>query len=472
MEKTRRTRVLLAAAATLYILAYAYTTLTPAIVATLLLALLARARLRFTTLLDRALFEAETHRPDRMVYQDEPVTLRWTLFVHPPGLRVDVELEGSEDLKPLSVDHTVEDLTTQGTLLDVKARVQPTRRGTHRQRHLTVTLTDPDGFFEHTYHVEAPVEFTAHAPKKALRQGRQASRLEQLVNPRSNEPGAWSLEVMAHREYQPTDRPRDIDWKASARFQDLLTRVYIKEVERPLVVVLDASRSMRHRTTRASLLDHAAQLAMAVVGAAYHQGTPVGFVAHDAHQVLDIVPTSRDQSATREIAQAIAELPEPIDLAPQAANTLLYHAPDEAPRKGPPTPFEQKIAPFLGGRPGGRPPHGLTRALQRAAPTGAPHTLVILTDLQGPASETIRALSTVQRHQHRVILASPFSPWFHLSPKQVTAELLEATYDAHQRHQRLLGKLEKMGVLTLDISPDTPVQRLFTKMAQPGGQRP
>ena len=59
----------------------------------------------------------------------------------------------------------------------------------------------------------------------------------------SNRSGS-SLEFMDHREYQPGDDLRRIDWSAFARSDKLTVKLYREEVSPHLDLVLDGSRSM------------------------------------------------------------------------------------------------------------------------------------------------------------------------------------------------------------------------------------
>ncbi len=53
-----------------------------------------------------------------------------------------------------------------------------------------------------------------------------------------------SLEFADHRPYQPGDDFRLIDWAVYARHRRLVTKAFAHEVEAPLYILLDASRSM------------------------------------------------------------------------------------------------------------------------------------------------------------------------------------------------------------------------------------
>jgi uncharacterized protein (DUF58 family) len=60
----------------------------------------------------------------------------------------------------------------------------------------------------------------------------------------ADRPGS-SLEFMDHREYQPGDDLRRIDWSAYARSDRLTVRLYRQEVIPHLDILIDGSRSMR-----------------------------------------------------------------------------------------------------------------------------------------------------------------------------------------------------------------------------------
>ena len=53
-----------------------------------------------------------------------------------------------------------------------------------------------------------------------------------------------SLEFREHREYEPGDDLRHIDWNAYARSDQLVVKLYHEEVTPHLDIVLDGSRSM------------------------------------------------------------------------------------------------------------------------------------------------------------------------------------------------------------------------------------
>jgi uncharacterized protein (DUF58 family) len=86
----------------------------------------------------------------------------------------------------------------------------------------------------------------------------------------SNRSGS-SLEFRDHREYQPGDDLRRIDWSAYGRTDKLITKLYREEVSPHVDIVIDGSRSMNLENSAKleALLGSAALLASAASNSGY-----------------------------------------------------------------------------------------------------------------------------------------------------------------------------------------------------------
>lgn len=93
--------------------------------------------------------------------------------------------------------------------------------------------------------------------RRYLLEGEQAGQRHSLIWPRNAPMGTVgaqlgkaagsSLEFMDHREYQPGDDLRRIDWSAYARSDKLTVRLYREEISPHLDIVVDGSKSMALR---------------------------------------------------------------------------------------------------------------------------------------------------------------------------------------------------------------------------------
>ena len=81
------------------------------------------------------------------------------------------------------------------------------------------------------------------------------------------------------RDYRREDDPRNVDWKATARNQRLISREFNVERNQNILVVVDCGRSMRNELDGVSYLDRALNASIMLSYLALGQGDNVGFVA-------------------------------------------------------------------------------------------------------------------------------------------------------------------------------------------------
>lgn len=80
------------------------------------------------------------------------------------------------------------------------------------------------------------------------------------------------------REYQQGDSLRQIDWKATARYQKLIAKEYREEQDQQLFFLLDCGQRMRHRDQDQQHLDSALNALLLAAHVAVKQGDAVGFM--------------------------------------------------------------------------------------------------------------------------------------------------------------------------------------------------
>lgn len=81
------------------------------------------------------------------------------------------------------------------------------------------------------------------------------------------------------REYRREDEFRHIDWKATARQQQVISREYVVERNQNILIVLDCGRSMCNELGGISHLDRALNAGIVLSYIALRQGDNVGFLA-------------------------------------------------------------------------------------------------------------------------------------------------------------------------------------------------
>ena len=109
------------------------------------------------------------------------------------------------------------------------------------------------------------------------------------------------------REYVAGDPRHTIDWKATARAQQLITRVYTEEQHLEIMLVLDVGRTSRTQVDGVSQFAHYINLAAKFAQHAAACGDHIGLIAA-ADKPLVVLPPRRGNDAVLRIRQAIGEL--------------------------------------------------------------------------------------------------------------------------------------------------------------------
>ncbi len=114
-----------------------------------------------------------------------------------------------------------------------------------------------------------------------------------------------SAEFDHHKNYQPGDPIRHVDWKVSARLDRLYVKRYLEDTALAVRLAVDASGSMGQRTGERSLYDQAARLAAALAYLAVRQGDSAGLSLADGERV-QWLPAASTQSHFVQILERLA----------------------------------------------------------------------------------------------------------------------------------------------------------------------
>jgi len=172
------------------------------------------------------------------------------------------------------------------SLAPLKARyrvyhVEPHHRGTTRFGDIYLRSTSQFGFwtfFDQRPTVRAvkvyPDIQAVHGIELMARRNRLAETGLKLSRLRGR-----GTEFDRLREYRREDEYRQIDWKATARQEQLVSREYVVERNQNILIVLDCGRSMCNEQGGISHLDRALNAAIVLSYIALRQADNVGFLA-------------------------------------------------------------------------------------------------------------------------------------------------------------------------------------------------
>ena len=108
------------------------------------------------------------------------------------------------------------------------------------------------------------------------------------------------------REFREGDSPRQVDWRATARQQKLISREYQDERDQNIVLLLDCGRRLRTQDDRLSHFDHALNAMLLLAYVALRQGDAVG-IATFSGQPRWLKPV-RGQGMLKRILNAVYDL--------------------------------------------------------------------------------------------------------------------------------------------------------------------
>lgn len=192
------------------------------------------------------------------------------------------------------------ELPAGGGLLHA-ARLRAERRGTLRFRDLHVRLRSPLGLWSVRRRLDLGGELTVlpnYRPVVRYSLLAVAHRQEQSgIRRRPRRGQGTSFHQL--RDYREGDLPQQIDWKATARRRELISREYEEERDQRVVLLLDRSRRMSVRAGETSLLDHALNASLLLSYVALEQGDRVSALGFSGEP--DWIPPVRGRSGMKSI---------------------------------------------------------------------------------------------------------------------------------------------------------------------------
>ncbi|MCS6933592.1 MAG: DUF58 domain-containing protein [Chitinophagales bacterium] len=116
-----------------------------------------------------------------------------------------------------------------------------------------------------------------------------------------------SLEFEQIKEYVPGDDYRTINWKATARRNNLMVNTYTDEKSQPLYCVIDMGRSMKMPFEKMTLLDYAINTSLVLSHTALMRYDKAGLITF-AHQSDTFLPAAHHSTQLARIMESLYNL--------------------------------------------------------------------------------------------------------------------------------------------------------------------
>lgn len=422
MRWTRRGLLLLAVGASAFPLALVLHAAAPALVGVLLVALALAQRAPVVDV------TARREAPARVV-AGEPFEVV-TILEDAGGARVHADDDAPPGLRMLA---RVEE-TKPGRAI-VRARVVADDPGLVLWESVRVRFGDAWGLREDALRLSLPTSVEVAPDRDALLKGKRAGQaLKTASRTKSARGHDREPEVERLRDFQPGDRLRDVAWAQVSKLGRLITRELRRESVLPVIVLLQATPSMR-RARRRSKLASCARAALAVAAAANARGVGVGLVAWSEHGVEAQTRVASGRRALAESILRLANLP-PALPARDAPSAPAASRPLEPAERA----FLAASHAFSGAAAGVTPTEAALAALGRVATQ--PSIVVAFLDVEETPELAGALLARLKAHGHKPVLVCPASGAHAYARKDVDAGILRQllAWRAHRAEAASLAR--------------------------------
>ncbi len=230
----------------------------------------------------------------RRWYLGRPNVLQMTLD-HQLQRSLQVEIAPSAPA-PFNLDSAIRTLRIPATGTRVEVSATPRRLGRHEWPPVAVRIRGPLGLASWSRKLAAAYSVQVLPDLSHDRSNVQGLGAQGDRNARRLGAGAELLQL---RRYQPGDPPRIIDWKASARMRQLVSRDFSEDQHLEVVVVVDAGRSSGLRAGELDRFGHYVNVAASLAEHVVARGDLVGLVIHADRPLLALAPARGIAAVTR-----------------------------------------------------------------------------------------------------------------------------------------------------------------------------
>ncbi len=188
--------------------------------------------------------------------------------------------------------------------------VRPSRRGAYSWGDLYLRQLGAWGLAWHEWRIPQAAPALVYPDLIGLKELSAKLMLQASGNVRQARRMGMGTEFTELRDYSTGDDPRLIDWKATARRNQVLVRVLEPEQEQTLIILLDRGRLMTAQVQGLARFDWGMNAALSLALAALNRGDRVGLGVFD-REMTAWVPPERGQPHLTKLLNTLTPL-EPV----------------------------------------------------------------------------------------------------------------------------------------------------------------
>ncbi|TFG25859.1 MAG: DUF58 domain-containing protein [Promethearchaeota archaeon] len=232
---------------------------------------------------------------------------------------------------------------------------------------------------------------------------------------RSKQKGLGS-EFYGMRKYVFGDQFRLIDWKASARTQQLIVKEFESERDVTMMILVDSSNSMAGGAIENTKFEYAIRACMLLTKVALTRRDNVGVFTYSDKRNFRFLKPGKGEDHFYQVLDFLARIK------PQGKNRMI-----------------EAIDNF-------------NKRFQKRS------LLFIISDLEGNVKEIARAVKKLIPFNHSIIIINPFSPWFEIHEIDLSTTdkaLAEAISEEMMEHVvKIRHEFRNLGINLITVGPD------------------
>ncbi len=316
----------------------------------------------------------------------------------------------------------------------VEYKIVPVR-GVYKIRGPKIEVTDLQEMNRIDFVVDSEIDLEVYPSIDRIKEDIRAERSMELATMYKRALiGLQTMDLHSLRRFQPGDDTRLIEWKATARLNELIVKDLFREIEGDVYIILDAGREMR-KGVRNSKIDYATTLTLQLVYAL--RKYRIGLIVYDDFGVKFKVQASKSQ--IDKIVRSLRVSPIYTDLMSVKLPKISFKLSDKSRN------FLKRILPMIKRRRGFS--TGLIEAVS-SLPSSA--FLIFISDITSNTSELIKVLSEL-KDRYKIILLAP-NPILFYDESKIDKERIIWLYKRYLEREELIKKLNKI-VPTIDLGP-------------------
>jgi len=298
--------------------------------------------------------------------------------------------------------------------------LEPKVRGEYPLGPLSVTIKDRLGFnSEERIIPDSVTDILVYPPYEDIKRieilGSKRSLQLNYGLQRSKQKGLGS-EFYGMRRYVFGDQFRLIDWKASARTQQLIVKEYESERDVTVMIIVDSSNSMAGGAIENTKFEYAIRACMLLTKVALTRRDSVGVFTYSDKKNMHYLKPGSGEDHFYQVLDFVAKIK------PQGRSRIVEGM------------------------------DFLNRRFQKRS------LIFFISDLEGPVKEIAQGIKKLVPFNHTIVIINPFSPWFEIHEVDLsTADkaIAEAISEEMMEHiLKIKQEVRNLGINIITCGPD------------------